>query len=716
MNMKLRNARWTKVISLALATTTLAAAATTAVAQRQVPLPQSPFGFSQSRPRLVILLHGVTPEIYESPEQRIGSSAHARHYWGFDFIKGIQGRTDETKMHLVTPMANTKMRITGAEANDWRPETTDTNTFDFAPIAFPISWFSNVPPSVKNDQEFIKSYINLMTKTGADHTMVMINSRDGSKHFMPQLAETIEELYGSYTVAFGHLPEKQQPQIYLVGHSFGGIIARGIMANPTGGDLWGNKLTPKQRQWADYLRRRVVLINTLAAPHEGTFIGDQAGDVADFIIEYGPSIIFNFLNEINDLWFNTNKLSKAELKKITVELIDTALNAVSGKRDCLQDLLRMGEYNKGILHPNTAKRSPNGPLVPIFTVAGRNPGGTFIDKDRSTFYIGGSQWNPVTLIDLLRKGPREATEGAALYLINALMHYDGYGYEGKMPWGIAEHPEGDRVKGPFVGIGPNVERGLAAKWFPTETTLKGVINELFRGAPYEFNKRDGEWDSDGFLGFDSAHAYHLINQNYYRVFSQQVHGDMLPSDNCHHGSIMFDPGMGTWIHNEMVRGAGPIVGDTQDRRSIWHPLDIPEIPSNNLKVEIIELNNWKGDMDPNGADLSINVRIGAKTQTRHLGADKNLHLGLEPFYLENFAGSVVPIKIDCYDRDNPDPDDMGVMSPVPGKTSLHFYFDMRTGRIMGDITGEEGEIIVTKPIWWGVPHNVLSRIRVTRLP
>ncbi|MEI7985370.1 MAG: hypothetical protein WCI55_07050 [Armatimonadota bacterium] len=56
------------------------------------------FQLRKNRARLVVLLHGVTPEPLQSPEQKIVMSGHARHYWGYEFIKGLQGRLDESEM------------------------------------------------------------------------------------------------------------------------------------------------------------------------------------------------------------------------------------------------------------------------------------------------------------------------------------------------------------------------------------------------------------------------------------------------------------------------------------------------------------------------------------------------------------------------------------------------------------------------------------------
>lgn len=679
------------------------------------------FLFSKSRARLVVLLHGVTPKPEESPEQNIGFSGHARHYWGFEFIKGLQGRTDETAMRVITPRLGGNMGMRpNTTHGDWQANTTDTNPFDYAPICFPVSWNTSLPAGIETNQTLIKDYIRLMTKSaGANTTMVMVNTRDGSKHLMPQLGQTIDEVYQSYHIAFGSLPIDQQPQIYLLGHSFGGIIARGILANPTQGDLWGNKLTANQRERCNYLRQRVVLVQTLAAPHEGTPIGDSAGDIADYINANGYNIILGLFNTLSFPFYHGK--TPSEVKAWAKEKIKFALDAVSGKRDCLQDLLRIKEYNSGILNPSTAQRFDGSSLVPIYTAAGRNPGGKYYDQSRSVFLLGGMQNNPVSTFDLLG-GTRGAKESSALMLIEKVLHEDGYGARGKMPWGLAENPAGDRVSSPAAGVGPLMARGLEAGWVPSAPTITGVVGSLLHGAPYKFGVGDGEWDNDGFLAWDSAHAFHINAPNYFRIYDQNRYGGMLPWDDDNHGSIMFNEANGSWIHNEVIREAGPYVLQPGQQRSVWNATDYPQTPNNGIKVEVLELRDANNDLDPaTQADFTLKMRVGASEGTTILPDNMGVvgSTRIPAFTLTNFASPIIPIKITVIERDTadivPSPDDLCVVGPVPGHTSMYFYFDTRTNRILGDIHGEAGQIIETNPVWWGVVNRVKTKIRVTRI-
>lgn len=694
------------------------------------------FPFAKNRARLVVLLHGVTAKPAEDPAIKVGTSAHARHYWGFDFIKGLQGKTDElasipgysnneVRMQVITPMANGAMRFKSTTREDWTPETTDTNAFDMAPICFPVNWNKSLPVGINTNQTLIKDYIRIMTKNkGADATMVMVNSRDGSKHLMPQVAETIEEIYASYTIAFGHLPEADQPQIYLVGHSFGGIVARAILANPTGGDLWGNKLTAIQRTKADFLRARVVLVQTLAAPHEGTIVKDPSRDVANYLMynAYGP--LYNILSNLNEWaeWIGEER-TEAQLHADTRDLIKMALDGVSGTRDCLDDLTRMSEYNSGILNPSTARRTGSGPLVPIYTAGGRNPGGTHYDRNRALLGIGQTETSPIDVIDMFAKGSRSTKEAGGLNIIEGLFHIEGYGKEAKKPWGTATDPEGDRVAGPFAGVGPSVVRPIGLGWEPNKDRILDLVKRVLSGKPYVFGSSDQEWDNDGFNGWDSAHAYHLNASNYYRIYNRTLYGNMLPWDNDNHGSIMFNAANGLWIHNELIREAGPIVGPVGSRRSLWTANEVPAKPAKGIKLEILELKDMYNQLDLGGydqADFKLRVRIGAVENSYNLPNNTQTVSTVPAMTITNFPSTIIPIRIDIIDRDDAINNDMGHMSPTVGNTSLFLYFDTRTGRIAGDVNGVAGETMSINPSWvspifWSTGAQVSSKIRITQI-
>lgn len=670
-----------------------------------------PFGISPFRPKLVVLIHGITPQIHEDRDAGISFSKHARYYWGFDFIKGVQGRTEEQTMRVITPRADGTMRFEQVNSSTWHPHNQPLDSYDRAPICVPIAGRKGPLPGQETDQNWIKSHITSLTSSAND-AMVMINTRDGSKHLNVQLGEAIDELYSSYRTAFGHLKFDRQPQIYLVGHSFGGVIARALMANPAGPDLFGKSLTNLQRSRANYLRERVVLIHTLSTPHEGSFLPDMAGDVADYIDTVGYAVVSTVLETIS--WVPWKWKSEAAVKGDVKRTMEDLLAAVSGRRDSLKDIARMAEYNRGILNPSTLKR-PNGEMVPIYTACGRNPGGMFYDASRSTFLFGGGEYNPVSNLDMI-DGGRFAKEAMALSLIDVVMRTQGYGKEFGSPWGKATLADGDRTRGPYASLKPDPDEMPSPRTPATGLLLQNngvrkALDAFLDGKPYIQNDDDGEWDNDGFVGFDSAHGLNIKASNWYPVYNRNLYGGMLPWDIDNHGSMMFNAGNGLWIHNELLREAGPQVFTPGLRRSQWSNLDFPETPSSNIRIDFAEL----GDVDKNidyffGSEMSMKVRIGDQEWVFNGPEDTYTVTQIPSYTVRNYPGTVIPIRIMVWERDQPyDPDDLCMATPYDNfRSSIYLYYDVRTGRITGDVKGAAGQLLESRA--WG-PFSNRARVK-----
>jgi hypothetical protein len=687
-----------------------------------VPPPTTdPFNFSPSRPKLVVLIHGVTSKPEEAPEEKVGKPGHNRHYWGFDFIKNMQGRGLETQMRAVQPNSYGALTMNPYIApEEWAPKYSSVISTN-APIYFPAASTDIIPIGIETNASLVKDYVTRYTNYPMESAMVMVTFRNGSKHLMPQLGDTIDQMYTSYQSTFGHLDPAKKPQIYLVTHSFGGIVARGILAAPTGADLWGNRLTSTQIERAKYLRDRVVLVNTIAGPHRGAFIGDWASDLADWVIANGPSLCKEFFSTIQAT--DLVDFTEEDVQRMTADFMDTALNAISGTRDCLQDLVRGDEYNSGILHPTTAKRS-NGTYVPIYTMAGRNPGGMVYDKSRSVFLLSGSsQYNPISTIDIARSGKRYAKEATALHIIDGSLHLWGYGKEGRKPWGTAHMPEGDKVASPYAGLGASSAKSLASPLpFNPVYDVAWLGAKFLAGEPYKMFKSDGEYDSDGFLGWDSAQAIGLNAPNYYRLYNASAYGDYLPWDIDNHGSMMFNAGTAAWIHNELVRVAGPKVTTTPKRRSVWNTLtnDYQTTPAKNLKIKVLEIHDVANDIDtwPNGdADFSIRVRAGHAEWVWNCANNTRTVTNVPDLNLTNYPSTVIPIKIDVWERDGADPvsspDDLCIVGKENAKSSLFLYYDTRTNQILGDFKATGGDTMAIHPRWDSY-NRVFLKLRITQ--
>lgn len=670
------------------------------------------FNINPNRPRLVVLLHGVTPKPEEAPEQHIGFPDHGRHYWGWNFIKAIQGEAGVDKGRMITPKINGKLQFMDYNRSLWQSEFSYGKVWDRASVVFPVSWNTVLPSDINTNEATMKTFVRLMCQEKRNpETMVMINTRNGSNHLMPQVSETIEEIYATYMATFGHLKQKDQPQIYLVGHSFGGIIARAILANPKDADLWGNKLSALNRQKADFLRERVVLVKTLSSPHEPTHIGDPASDVADFISEHGVKLVTDILQEVQDWGFGDEQTAE-EIRADAEEAVKVALDAVSGKRDCLEDLARMNEFNNGILRPSTARRSEGGELVPIYTAGGRNPGNLYFDDNRTVWPIGGvaglTDFRPISVLDVLFGG-RRPREAAALNIIEGIMHAEGYGKEGKKPWGTATSWHGDRVASPWAGFGSPKARPVDMGWYPNIDRLLEVMERVLDGREYVYGRGDGEWDNDGFLGWDAAMGWNLQAENFYRVYDPQMYGDLLPWDIDNHGSLMFNTANGQWIYNELIQKAGPLVGPMSKGRSLWSPHENPTHSVAGIRLEVLEVLDTKDEIDPVGeADFDLYVRLGANEEYRMLPDDTNhvKDINIPPFEITNYKSSLIPIRIRVVDRDNGE-DDLCYVSENVSQTSMYGFFDTRTNTFLCDdnevvygpdyLFGENAQVVTTNP-------------------
>lgn len=689
----------------------------TASAQIETKLP---FDFRQNRSRLVVLLHGVTPNPEQDLEARITSSAHARYYWGFNFIKGLQGYSHEDQMRVITPRADGTMRFETYSSKQWDPNQGLQSPADLAPICFPVRWWTNLDTGPNFDSTFMRQYIRLMTKDqGAEATMVMVNTRDGSKHLNVQLGQAIDEIYESYAMAFGKMRPGEQPQIYLVGHSFGGVVARGIIAASSGADLFGNVLTERQLERAKFLRDRTVLVKTIATPHHGTPMPDLVQDLADDVRASFPSAFRRIYDAFPDTT-DTEDMTEEEPQRRAEQDTQKVLNLVSGDRDCFADLMRMEEYNNGILRPTANRRSDN-TKVPMYVAGGRNPGGQYYDVDRQIWPITGlAQFQPVNALDLLL-GTRPTSESSALKLIAGLLHSEGYGREGKRPWGTATHPAGDKIGSPWAGYGPDQERAVEAPFDFSGERIFNVIEKFFDGEPYKIFQPDGEWDNDGFLGWDSANAMSLTGDHIYRLFDETKYSKYLPWDVDNHGSLMFNTGNGQWIHNELLRSAGPIVAPSA-RLSTWRSLPPAATPSSNVMVYVDNLREANDDCDPIGqADFDLEIVVGGQKAMWHCDDDTASVNDAGRQGVGNYPSTVIPITIKVTDRDN-GIDDVCVASPRPGSTTLHMYYDTRTNLITGDVKAEGGTQFTVTPnkyTWRDTmgfePKNAVSmKIRVVK--
>jgi hypothetical protein len=119
-----------------------------------------------------------------------------------------------------------------------------------------------------------------------------------------------------------------------------------------------------------------------------------------------------------------------------------------------------------------------------------------------------------------------------------------------------------------------------------------------------------------------------------------------------------------------------------------------------------------------GADFRLTVRINGTAAAEDM-EEGDIITNIDPFDHSGIPNTVIPIQISAVDLDDPDQDDVCVLSPLHGQSTLYLFYDTRTNKIMGDIKADGGDIMVTKPIWSGafgtVPHRVDTKIRITQV-
>lgn len=693
-----------KALTTLLPLAVLTAASAPALAQERIdttrpipgilqPAPEpASFPFSPRRPRVVVLLHGVTNRPTSAPEEHIATSGHARWYWGYDLIAALMGTPDAQNSRLIQhTQGRTGFSVVDGKQWNYQNFSLPVTQTDLAPVLVPNNGQSETDA---------RRYISATFRPSDNpSTAVMVTFRDGSRHMMQQVGDAIEQIYQTYNRTFGHLPAASQPQIYLVGHSFGGIVSRAILTNPEGADLYGGKLTSAQRQQADFLRKRVVLVTTMSTPHTGSEIPELAGDM-DKLMKTGRAV----LPSASDLKKQTG-LAKVLPDVLTAKLVELredltgAIKSAAGDRPCLQDIQRMAEYNRGILAPAKATR-PDGSLVPIYTLGGRNPGGLFMDRDRAPFLTGGRML-PHSFLDVMGSG-RFSSDAGSLFLIESILHRGGYGKENTRPWGKARIPEADLISSPNRGTGTGLSSTQMAdrsKFIFGPGLAAGVLSDAFSANPYTFGA-DGENDTDGFCGFDSSHGLEVspVHPNWWKGLYGARYGSIMPWDMDNHGSLMFNVGNGLYIYNDIVSKAGPVATGTNSDLSVWSPGTAQSVGKHNIRVEITRVWSRDGEIDSGTSnmkkgDYDVYVRVAGNLKKFSGKDNQDPFLNVGVHSINNTPQSVIPIVFSVIDRDDFSPDDYGALSPYKGRDNVYVYFDTRTGRIFGDATGKAGEEI-----------------------
>jgi len=477
-------------------------------------------GFAQNRPTVVVLIHGVTG--YPSRNPKIGRMQGARAEWGYDFISGLLGDVGQ----LPHTFADASEQSGVISRDEW--ETKHIDPFNV-------------------NHHFITVYGEPNPARNFYPFSLMLTYRDGSISMKKQVTHTAGMISSLYQKAFGSWPADRQPQIVLLCHSFGGVIARTICSNPASipsnnPDVAEEKFSEGERRNMEFIRNRTMYITTLATPHEGSpvTLNAQLGSVLQHMI---PEV-------------KATDPDTEILKQLTPDYFL--------------------HLNQTIIRPNLCRRG-NGSLIPVHAIGGRVPAGPIFfsnpnqhDNDLRTVDGGIGHTN----IDSLEANGsnRQAFEAYGLLRVDYAMHlFFGQFMPNGKPWGAV--PNDNRqldiiqtrdVLFPVPCLG---EPGYTTanfllkprlyywrqRWNETRTFL--ICNGGFTPQPGTMVS-DGEIDNDGFVPINSALGVKLGTN--ITNFSRNTGGGSWyrfyrsGADFHNHGSIKTEAEVGRWVRTNII--------------------------------------------------------------------------------------------------------------------------------------------------------------------
>lgn len=524
------------------------------------------FKFMKNKPKVIVLVHGITLEASKNSaiKEKVNTYGHPQFYWGFDFIRGSAGIRSK-ELEMLEPPQNlfpTQKMLRDIWNNHHRSSMSHSKFLKNNPLAY------------------------ILRKKGSD-TDVMCTYRDGSFSLIKQTRDAINQIYDSYQSFYGSLPESKQPMIYLVAHSFGGIVCRTILSNPQSTDRSGDRLSTTDRKKADFIRNRTVWLTTLSTPHEGSPL---------------PGLATNIDKGLKSLENNTSGDLKKAIKEIRVQ-------HVAGDGACMQDIKHNDFYFKKWLNPKHARRT-NGDLVPIYTLTGANPGHKYYLHKKaflSPFDNSINDMNDHHSWDDRNLGySKVVPESFQLMLLDYLSKSVLNPGTGIWPRVYSSVKEGDRFMTPR-----------------SDNLLADVLNNGIRIRM----KKDGYFDSDGFVGFQSGHALKLgtntinyfNNQKQYTVNNKKVYGSWYriyganygvwhPWDLDNHRSICFNEGTGAFIGNYLLEN-GPF--NAPGKWSTWRKgVSVSNLTTKKITLEFTYLKNLSGQEDFGTEGYRVEVKIG----------------------------------------------------------------------------------------------------------
>lgn len=352
----------------------------------------APFPFAPDRPTLVVLVHGMTPN--QDLEATVGTHAYANAYWSQAFVRALLGD-------------RAPLRPGGAPltAESWRTSAPETDDPD----------------------------AGLFFGEGGDPSLaVFLVVRDGSLGLGAQAIATAAQIAAgleAYRAALADAGRMDEPQVALIAHSFGGLVARYLLTNPPlEGGPFGTDAATRAR--ADDLRDRTLWLLTLGTPHEGSAAADRAalvgsaGELFRSEVLRPHRVVQRWITPLLDEGASFLRLEDPVTAHLRTD-VWAALN----------------DPERGLLAAHRVRRG-DGSAIPVAALAAHAPGGAFfvdpLVSDRIEFEL--AAWHaerigldPVLYRDFL----------VQMLLADPTMHTLGLPSRG---WGdAAAHPAPDAV-------------------------------------------------------------------------------------------------------------------------------------------------------------------------------------------------------------------------------------------------------------------------------
>jgi len=285
-----------------------------------------PFDFDPARPTLIVLLHGMSPSA--EIDERVGSHAFARHYWGHAFVRALLGGDDLERI-------------------------------DGAPLRLE-HWTSDAPPgSAAADGLVLPGDDG--DRAGPRRAALLV-TRDGSRALGEQTTAAARQIAGGLE-AFSELAGADA-QVVLIGHSMGGLVGRHLLTNPPV-DAGPFGVPEQTRDDIDRIRDRTLYLLTLGTPHEGS----QAADRAMLLAQVERIVV--------DDMVRPNAFARRWLLPLVQETASYLRLDDPATQHLRSDVwAALNDPGDGLLAPHRARRG-DGSLVPVYALASRAPGGRF---------------------------------------------------------------------------------------------------------------------------------------------------------------------------------------------------------------------------------------------------------------------------------------------------------------------------------------------------